>query len=91
MKISKRQLRRIVAEACGGIDYQPSDPMQAELPCPHGMAASIQQSGASPEEILAWIHDLLMDLTSEPEIPENNFYFPEEEDLLGDAPDDSLG
>ena len=62
MKITKRQLRRIIRESCG--DMAPAQ-SQAGMPCPHGTAASIQQSGASPEEILAWIHDLLMDLTED--------------------------
>ena len=78
MKITKRQLRRIIREerrrlleGCpSGPQLEaehwdmPANPEFGGAPCPHAVADAIGESGASDTDILNWIHALTMDLTS---------------------------
>jgi|LWDU01.1.fsa_nt_gi hypothetical protein len=78
MKITKRQLRRIIREerrrlleGCpSGPQLEaehwdmPANPEFGGAPCPHAVADAISESGASDTDILNWIHAVTMDLTS---------------------------
>jgi hypothetical protein len=78
MKITKRQLRRIIREEKRRLLETHSDGMQLEpehwditphsefggAPCPHAVAGAIKSSNASDSDILSWIHALTMDLTA---------------------------
>ena len=49
-----------------------SNPEFGDAPCPHGVAAAIEGSGASADDILDWIHALTTDLVGggTPEVEE---------------------
>ena len=76
VKITKRQLRRIIREeksrlleTHGETHLEPAhwdispNPDYAGAPCPHEVATGIKESGASDSDILNWLHALTMDLT----------------------------
>jgi hypothetical protein len=68
MKVSKRQLKKLIREACGDLAGEESmvDPMadsmaepMTEMPCPYGTADALRDSGASDAEVLEWVSTLL--------------------------------
>jgi hypothetical protein len=76
MKITKRQLKRIIREektrlleTHGETHLEPAhwdvspNPEYTGAPCPHEVASGIKESGASDSDILNWLHALTMDLT----------------------------
>ena len=82
MKITKRQLRRIIRENCGetlpaesqSIDYgySPEDldlgiEAESDAPCPFSTADKLSNSGMTQQEIVQWIETLAIEaLASEP-------------------------
>ena len=78
MKITKRQLRRIIKEekrrlletGTTGMELEPAhwditpNPEFGGAPCPHAVADAIQGSGATDADVLSWLHALTMDLTT---------------------------
>ena len=60
MKIKKSILRRIIREEAGHL----TEGCPVDLPCPYAMADELKASGASPEELLAWVATLTQELSS---------------------------
>ena len=60
MKIKKSILRRIIREEAGHL----AEGCPVDLPCPYAMADELKASGASPEELLAWVATLTQELSS---------------------------
>ena len=60
---TKRRLRKLIREACG-------DPVAAaEMPCPVSTAEQLRASGASPEEVMNWVSELMDNYGSAREEP----------------------
>jgi len=74
MKVSKKQLKKIIREMCGDMADEMSaevpvsmeEPMAA-MPCPHATADSLRSSGASDAEVLEWVGTLLSSFQAEDE------------------------
>ena len=72
MKITKRQLRRIIREEKALIaeECPASNP---EMPCPVAAASDLRSSGASEGDVLDWIQSLLSAFQEGPEEEEFSF------------------
>lgn len=59
MKLSKRQLRKIIKEEKARLLREEA----GGAPCPHATAAALMDSGMSAGDILGWINNLVSDLS----------------------------
>ena len=91
MKITKRQLRRIIreetrrfGEGCGDVSGPHLEPEHWDIspnpgfgnaPCPHEIAVAIKESGASDADILSWLNALTADLAAQPGAEEEGISF----------------
>jgi len=88
MRITKRQLRRIIKEekrrlleTHGETHLEPAhwdvspNPEFSGAPCPHEVASAIKESGATDADILSWLHALTMDLTTDSDGAQEEFSF----------------
>ena len=77
MKITKRQLKRIIREACGDITPPDSEQLSLEKepeiqmfqtqesgPCPFSTAEKLKASGMSDSEVLEWVNTMLSSFLS---------------------------
>lgn len=63
MKVTKRQLRRIIRESCGEAVSEPAQELPQLIepsgPCPYSTADQLKSSGMSDSEVLEWVGNLL--------------------------------
>ena len=73
MKITKRQLKKIIREACGDpAPVIPPKPVSLgkevttnfDQPCPYSVAEKLKSAGVSDTEVLEWVNTLLSSFLS---------------------------
>jgi|TARA_R110000851_G_scaffold234688_11_gene387149 hypothetical protein len=66
MKITKRQLKRLIIEEKLKFlreNYEDHE-VSSEMPCPIATADALKQAGATDSDVLNWLHELTMELAS---------------------------
>ncbi len=81
MKITKKQLRRIIREEKAALTRECPDPESA-MPCPMRAAAELRAAGATSDDVLHWVQLLLTEFAGGHVMPPES---PEEFSFTGDV------